>query len=66
MSLYNTKKLEHLKKAKGKYVGASMKESNYTYGREKARKIASSGSPNVNRLKKIALNKAKEKHEKSS
>lgn len=56
MSLYNTKKLEHLKKAKGKYVGASMKESNYTYGREKAKKIAMSK----------ALQKSKEKHEKSS
>lgn len=44
MTLYNPKKLEHLEKAKGKYVGAQSKVDNYEYGRNKAKKIAISKS----------------------
>lgn len=50
MSLYNHKKIEHLKAAKGKYVGAATKLTNYEYGRNKAKKVAMSK----------ALNKSKE------
>ncbi len=52
MNLYNNKKIEHLKKAEGKYVGASTKVNNYEHGRNKAKQIAVSKSK-IKALKKI-------------
>ena len=41
MALFNTKKYEHKKAVVGKEVGAQTKLTNYEYGRQKAKKIAS-------------------------